>query len=91
MNKLASIGFGVFIVLNGVDYYLTKRILKYGGKELNPVINKIGIIPSKTIAVGAAGLMGYFVSWGVFVPLNIIMVGCCVWNYVQIKRYIKRT
>ena len=65
------------------------RILKHGGKELNPVINKIGVIPSKAIAIGVTGLMGYFVSWGIFVPLDIIMIGCCVWNYTQIRKYKK--
>lgn len=88
MDKHSAAGFGIFTILNGLDYYLTKRILKSGGKELNPIVDVIGLVPTKAIAITSAGVMACF-GCKIFVPLNIVMAGVCTWNYIQVKKIQK--
>jgi len=40
-QNVIILGFVIFIVLNIIDFFLTKKILEHGGKEFNPVMNFI--------------------------------------------------
>ncbi len=57
------IGYIIFVLLNVIDYRLTKVILENGGKEFNPVVrflnNKMGsagIVLVKLLLLGTLGL-----------------------------------
>ena len=88
MKESSVIGFGIFTVLNGLDYYLTKRILDSGGRELNPVVNKVGIGRSKVLSIVSGAALAYC-GCKVFIPLNLLMSGVCLWNYLQIRKVEK--
>ena len=79
--------FILFNILNWLDFYLTKKILDDGGRELNPVIRFLGLLPAKIGATVFVGLTGYFIHYAIIIPVTIILAGVCVWNYYQLKKY----
>ena len=81
------------IALNVLDAFLTVRILKDGGKELNPVMDKlmkkIGVVPALVLAKAAGiGVLAYLLP---YVPYQALLALCCVyigvviWNVKTLK------
>jgi len=74
----------LFIILNGVDFWLTRRILKAGGRELNPIIRKLGLWQVKV-----GGIIVVLLWWlitGIEFPihlLNLSLLAVCIWNLFQ--------
>ena len=77
----------LFNILNWLDFYLTKIILRKGGKEINPIIRTVELLPVKIGATVLFGLAGYFIGYSVLIPVNMVMAGACTWNYYQLKKY----
>ncbi len=79
--------FALWVALNFVDYALTKKIISMGGKELNPLIRFVGMIPAK---IGFTGLLvGYYFftgRWELFIPCDIAMGLVCGWNFWQMRK-----
>jgi len=85
--KLESVALSLlFIVLNIVDWYLTKRIIDLGGRELNPILKKFGIGSVKLMICPLFVLAGYFLHWAVLVIPNVLMLATCVWNFIQLRK-----
>jgi hypothetical protein len=76
----------LFIVLNILDWYWTKRIIDRGGKELNPVLKYLGIGIAKLIFVPLFIVAGYFLSWEVLAGASIPIFGVCIWNLIQLRK-----
>lgn len=77
----------VFVGLSLLDYYLTQKIIDSGGRELNPILNFIGLIPGKIISavmVGVAYLLMPFIY--IFVVADILILIPCVWNFIQWRK-----
>lgn len=75
----------VFVILNLLDAYLTRQTVKKGGRELNPIIRKLGMWKVK-----AGGLVVVVIWWlltGVVFPiylLNLLLLCACIWNAIQL-------
>jgi hypothetical protein len=76
----------LFTILNWLDFYFTRIILRKGGKELNPVIKFLGLLPAKIAGQILIGLFGYFGNWAVLIPVDMILIGTCIWNYIQLRK-----
>jgi hypothetical protein len=61
MNVLNLVLFLIVLAMQAGDAYLTWRILRGGGRELNPVvrflIERFGLVPGLAIAKGALALL----------------------------------
>jgi hypothetical protein len=61
MNVLNLVLFLIVLALQAGDAYLTWRVLRAGGRELNPVvrflIDRFGLVPGLAIAKGALALL----------------------------------
>lgn len=78
--------FILFNILSGVDYYLTKRILKLGGRERSPVMKFLGLLPAKIGGSILGGLLGYFIHWVILILPSMALAGVCVYNYYQLEK-----
>ena len=78
----------IFIALNFLDYTLTCKIIKLGGKEINPVIKIFGIIPVKVVVFIFLLLFYNFIDWRVFAIPDVIFAGVCIWNFIQLKKQV---
>ncbi len=77
----------LFLLLSFLDYWLTQKIIDSGGRELNPILNFIGLIPGKIISavmVGVAYILIPFIY--VFVVADILMLIPCVWNFIRWRK-----
>ncbi len=75
----------VFLLLQALDFYLTKLVLKKGGIELNPIFKYIGMIPVKVISsILIVGGIFYLTVVGI-IPI-VIMICVCIWNYKQYRK-----
>ena len=76
----------LFIVLNMLDWYLTKRILNKGGVELNPVLRVVGIWQAKLVLIPIVIVIAWFTTW------VLLAIGCAaglfavIWNLIQLRR-----
>jgi hypothetical protein len=75
----------LFLIFNWLDYWLTRKIIAKGGKELNPIIKFIGLLPSKIVGSILVVAAGYFSVWALAAP-TLAIAGACVWNTIQFKR-----
>ena len=81
------------IALNVLDAILTVRILKDGGKELNPVMDKlmkkIGVVPALVLAKAAGiGVLAYLlpsVPYQALLALCGVYIGVVIWNVKTLK------
>ena len=71
----------LFIAVNILDWYLTKRIIDNGGRELNPILRKFGVARMKLIVCPVLILVGYLLHWVALIVPTLIIAGVCVWNY----------
>ncbi len=81
----------VFVLLSILDYILTQKIIAKGGKELNPFLNFVGMLPGKIISaviVGVAYILIPFIY--IFVVADVILLGVCIWNFFQWKKQWRR-
>jgi hypothetical protein len=76
----------LFIILNVIDWYLSKRAVDRGGTELNPIPKKFGLGTIKLIACPLFIAAGYFLHWLILIIPNALMLAACIWNYVQLKK-----
>jgi hypothetical protein len=93
MMQVSYVLFVVFLMLIAADGWTTYRILRSGGRELNPVIKwlveRIGLLPALIVtrAVGA-GLVWSLVlggAWYVIAVLDLIFA-YTVYNNVMVMR-----
>ncbi len=76
----------VFVLLNAADIYTTHRVLKQGGRELNPVLAKLfekadPLVVMVTLKVAAVWALWYVdVYW-------ITALACAVYLYVVVNNY----
>jgi len=80
-----------YVGLSVLDYLLTQEILDKGGKELNPFLNFVGLLPGKIISaviVGIAYILIPFIY--IFVVADVLLLGVCIWNFFQWKQQWKR-
>ena len=75
----------LFAAVNILDWYLTKRILNNGGRELNPILRKFGIARMKLIVCPILILIGYLLYWEILIIPTLIIAGACIWNYRQLR------
>ena len=81
------------IALNVLDAFLTVRILKDGGKGLNPVMDKlmkkIGVVPALVLAKAAGiGVLAYLlpsVPYQALLALCGVYIGVVIWNVKTLK------
>lgn len=83
---LKLILFIFFVLFNALDYYITRRVLDHSGRELNPVVRYLGLLPAKLIGIVLFGFVCYFFPWPAMAVGNILMAVACVWNYFQLKK-----
>jgi len=79
----------IYIVLNVIDYVLTKKVLNRGGIELNLFQRWIGPIPAKII--GTLVIVGGYIytrQISVWIGIDVVLLCICIWNYFQ---YLKIT
>lgn len=78
---IISLSFGVFVVLNIIDFFATRLILSKGGREFNPVVRWTldnygwtGFIGLKVLVLGIIGVQLFAGSMSLItiVLLNII-------------------
>lgn len=82
-QTIVAIGYYLFVVLNGLDYWLTNKVLAAGGKEFNPAVKwalkrggKLGFILLKLFVLlwlatmFAFGVLDIFTIWW----LNVIFI-----------------
>ena len=76
----------LFLIVNWLDFYLTKRGLSKGGVELNPVIKFIGLLPTKiATSILIIGIGFYINKWILVASLPpLIFVG--IWNFIQFRK-----
>jgi len=67
------------------DIFLTEKILRNGGVELNPLIRRYGYWIKIPVTIGAI-VAGFLGSPLVLIPPLAIMAGVCVWNYTVVRR-----
>jgi hypothetical protein len=75
----------LFVLFQVGDILLTEQILRNGGVELNPLVKRFGYwikIPGSVLAIA----FGFIVSPIIMVPPLVIMIGVCVWNFIQFRR-----
>ena len=72
--------FGLFVVANGLDAYLTHQIVRRGGVELNPIVQWFlnrwgvyGLILHKWLFVSSVGLLIYIRLISVFELMVIVI------------------
>ncbi len=75
-----------WVILNLVDYLLTQKILSEGGKELNPVVRTLGLLPVKIVSMVVAGVLGWFLPVYFIAGIDVLLVAVCVWNLIQSKK-----
>lgn len=88
--------FALFVAVNVLDAITTVKVLKLGGKELNPLMARmmgmVGVIPALVI-MKAAMLYFTFTNLGIvilYLPLFVaVYIGVCAWNLYQIKGLTK--
>lgn len=79
----------IYVVLNIIDYLLTKKVLNLGGIELNLFQRWIGMVPAKIL--GTLIIVGGYIythQISVWIGVDVILSCICVWNYFQ---YLKIT
>ena len=82
------IGILLLTILNWLDYYLTIVILKSGGRELNPILRALGLVPVKVVGNIGIGIIIYFTSWISSIIPVLGLLFCCVWNSYQFMKKI---
>lgn len=79
--------FLLLVFLNGVDLLLTRKIIRRGGKELNPFMKNPKLwIPLKAGSSIVCLIISLLTSWVALVVPNLLMIGVCVWNYRQLRK-----
>lgn len=79
----------IYVVLNVIDYVLTKKVLGLGGIELNLIQRWTGTVPAKII--GSLMIVGgyiYTCQISIWIGIDVVLFCICVWNYFQ---YLKIT
>ena len=74
------------LLFNGLDIYLTRLILRSGGKELNPIMRSQYWIPIKIgVSLGLI-VAGWLIHWVVLIAPVLVFAGACIWNLYQLLR-----
>lgn len=76
----------IFVLLNVFDVWLTKKALRMGARELNPIARKFGLYLPKLIFVPICVMLAYFTAWWILVIPTGIMIGLTVWNIKEYKK-----
>jgi len=76
----------MLVIFNTIDIYLTRLILLLGGKKLNPIICKFGMVQVKLVGCFILLLAGYFIHTAILIIPNVMILGVCIWNLIQIGR-----
>jgi len=76
----------LFLCFNWLDFYLTKRVLDKGGRELNPIVKVFGLLPVKIGASIVFPLAGFIIHPFVLIVPVFIGMFVCVWNFLQLRR-----
>ena len=94
MEKL----FILLVVLNLLDVYLTKYVLSHGGRELNPILNRLFskvdpvavMLGIKTVYLSLVFLYLEMIPQGLMILLCALYAGLVLWNVLQVWK-ISRT
>ena len=76
----------VFVLLNAADIYTTHRVLKQGGRELNPVLAKLFEKADPIVVMVTLKLAAVWALWYVDVYW-ITALTCAVYLYVVVNNY----
>jgi len=78
----------LFIGLNILDAYLTKKALAMGASELNPIAIHFGanIFWKAIIAIAVVVILYFWKNQKLLIPLCIAMAAICTWNFCMILR-----
>ena len=76
----------VFVLLNAADIYTTHRVLKQGGRELNPVLAKLFEKADPLVVMVTLKLAAVWALWYVNVYW-ITALACAVYLYVVVNNY----
>ena len=76
----------VFVLLNAADIYTTHRVLKQGGRELNPVLAKLFEKADPFVVMVTLKLAAVWALWYVNVYW-ITALACAVYLYVVVNNY----
>jgi hypothetical protein len=76
----------VFVLLNAADIYTTHRVLKQGGRELNPVLAKLFEKADPIVVMVTLKLAAVWALWYVNVYW-ITALACAVYLYVVVNNY----
>jgi len=89
MLILLTVLIAIYIVLNVIDYVLTKKVLNLGGIELNLFQRWIGAIPAKIIGTLVI-VVGYIYSRqiSIWIGIDVVFLCICVWNYFQYLKIV---
>jgi hypothetical protein len=87
----------IFIILQVLDVYTTKKSMSMGGVETNPpmkyLIDKLGLTKAlvlKLILTGGVGTWFAYSHPEYLVWFNIAMLGVVIWNYRVIRSLKER-
>jgi hypothetical protein len=82
----------IFIILQVLDVYTTKKSMSMGGVETNPpmkwLIEKLGLTKAlifKLILTGSIGTWFAYNHPEYLVWFNLVMLGVVIWNYRVIR------
>lgn len=82
----------IFIILQVLDVYTTKKSMSMGGSEVNPamkwIMDKLGLTKAlffKLILTGGIGTWFAYNHAEYLVWFNIAMLGVVIWNYRVIR------
>jgi len=76
----------VFVLLNAADIYTTHRVLKQGGRELNPILAKLFEKADPIVVMVTLKLAAVWALWYVNVYW-ITALACAVYLYVVVNNY----
>ncbi len=76
----------VFVLLNAADIYTTHRVLKQGGRELNPILAKLFEKADPIVVMVTLKLAAVWALWYVDVYW-ITALACAVYLYVVVNNY----
>ena len=76
----------VFVLLNAADIYTTHRVLKQGGRELNPVLAKLFEKADPIVVMVTLKLAAVWALWYVDVYW-ITALACAVYLYVVVNNW----
>ena len=70
---------------NWIDYLLTRKLLKGGGRELNPILRKMDMFWVKLVINVAIIVVAILTYWAVLILPTALFLFACVWNWMQYK------